>query len=117
VVQYPVEPCRAAHRDDFGWSWHNTHVSVCTAGISEIRISGVAGNGTFVSCPGSVIIFPKGRGTTNIHHAGGLQSVVIEIDASRLERLFHGEARSIDSRITPQLCIDDPHTSRPSFAT
>ncbi|MDQ4146591.1 MAG: hypothetical protein M3120_02680, partial [Pseudomonadota bacterium] len=59
--------------------------------------------------PGSVIIFPKGRGTTNIHHAGGLQSVVIEIDASRLERLFHGEPRSIDSRLTPQFCIEDPH--------
>jgi len=38
-----------------------------------------------------------------------LQSVVIEIDASRLEQLFHDEARSIDSRLTPQLCIDDPH--------
>lgn len=96
-------------RDELGWCWHNTHIGVCTSGPSVNRISGAAGSGRFLANTGDVCIFPKGCGRTNIHKSSGSNTfVVVEIDSARLERLFHEQARSIDTRLTPQLFIPEP---------
>lgn len=103
--------CHTVHasRDEYGWCWHNTHIAVCTAGPSLIRVSGAAGRGRFLTTAGDVLIFPKGCDRTNIHHSDGdYQFTVVEIDSARLARLFHEQARSIDSRLTPQLYIPEP---------
>ncbi len=96
-------------REETGWSWHHTHIGVCTAGTSTIRISGAAGEGHFLVRPGCVSIFPGGCDHTNIHHSGGgVEFVVVEINPSRLERLFHDEAQQIGGRLVPQLYVHDP---------
>jgi AraC family transcriptional regulator len=98
----------AESRDDLGWCWHNTHVAVCTSGPSLIDISGGAGHGRFLANDGDIFIIPKGCGLTNIHHSGGnFHFAVVEIDYARLECLFHEQTLSIDSRLTPQLCIPE----------
>lgn len=99
-----------ASREEFGWSWHHTHVGLCIGGPSEIRISGAAGSGHFIAHPGSVFIFPRGCGDTNFHHAGGrYRFVVVEIDTSRLERLFQDYVQHIDNLLTPQLYVPEPN--------
>lgn len=97
-------------RDEVGLSWHKTHVGVCTVGPSEIRMSGAAGTGRFVAEAGSVFIFPKGCGHTDIHHSGGsYRFVVVEVDTGGVERLFHDKAWPINSFLTPQIFIHEPH--------
>lgn len=101
-----------ASREEIGWSWHHTHIGVCTAGRSTIRVSGAAGEGRFLVRPSCISIFPGGCDHTDIHHSGGgIEFVVVEIDPSRLERLFHDEAPRIDSRLVPQLYAHDPRIS------
>lgn len=98
-----------ASREEIGWSWHHTHIGVCTAGPCTIRISGAAGEGRFLVRPGCISIFPAGCDHTDIHHSGGgFEFIVVEIDPARLKRLFHDEAPRIDSRLVPQLYVHDP---------
>jgi AraC family transcriptional regulator len=98
-----------ASREEFGWSWHHTHVGLCIGGPSEIRISGAAGRGHFIARPGSVFIFPRGCGDTNFQHFGDrYRFVVVEIDTSRLERLFQDYVHQIDKLLTPQLYVPEP---------
>lgn len=102
-------PCPPAG-EEFGWSWHHTHVGLCIGGPSEIRISGAAGSGRFIVHSGSVFIFPRGCGDTNFHHSGGrYRFVVVEIDTSRLERLFQDHVQQIDTFLTPQLYVPEPN--------
>jgi len=96
--------------EEIGWSWHSTHVGMCTTGSSVVRVSGGAGNAHCVIQPGSIFIFPRGCDNTNIHISGDAHGfVVTELDSARLERLFPGGARPSDDSLAAQLNIDDPH--------
>jgi len=96
--------------EEVGWFWHSTHVGMCTAGSSVVRVSGGAGTAHCVVHPGSVFIFPRGCDQTNIHISGGVHRfVVAELDAAGLERLLPGDARPSDESLNAQLNIDDPH--------
>jgi AraC family transcriptional regulator len=96
--------------EEVGWYWHSTHVGMCTAGSSVVRISGGAGDAHCVVHPGSVFIFPRGCDHTNIRISGGLHRfVVAEVDRASLERLLPGDVRPSDELLTAQLNIDDPH--------
>jgi AraC family transcriptional regulator len=94
--------------EEIGWSWHSTHVGLCTTGSSVIRVSGGAGNAHCIVRPGSVFIFPRGCDHTNILISGGVHRfVVTEFDHPGLERLFPGSAKPSDGALAPQLNIDD----------
>ncbi len=95
--------------EESGWSWHNTHVGVCTGGRSEIQVSGAAGNGRFIARAGSVFVFPRGCGDTSFElSAAPYEFVVIEIDDSRLQQFFHDEVYPINTPLLPQLYIRGP---------
>jgi AraC family transcriptional regulator len=97
-------------REEIGWSWHSTHVGVCSDGASVVRVSGGAGHAHCAVRPGSVFIFPKGCDHTNIRMSGGGHHfLVAELDTSRLERLLSCDTRRSDAALTPQLNIKDPH--------
>lgn len=97
-------------REEVGWSWHSTHVGVCSDGASEVRVSGGAGRAHCAVRPGSVFIFPRGCDHTNIHVSGeGHHFLVAELARSRLERLLSCDTRRSDAVLTPQLNIKDPH--------
>ncbi len=97
-------------RDEIGWSWHTTLVCVCTGGSSVIQVSGGAGEGRFLVEPGCVSIFPRGCDDTNIYHSGGgVEIAVVEVDTSRLERLFHEDGLTIEGMLAPQLYRPDRH--------
>jgi AraC family transcriptional regulator len=96
--------------EEIGWSWHSTHVGMCTTGSSVIRVSGGAGSAHCVVRPGSVFLFPRGCDSTNIHISGGVHRfVVTEFDHSGLERLLPGAAKPSDGTLAAQLNIDDPN--------
>jgi AraC family transcriptional regulator len=96
--------------EEIGWSWHSTHVGMCTTGSSVIRVSGGAGNAHCVVRPGSVFIFPRGCDHTNILISGGVHRfIVTELDHAGLERLLPAGARASDESLAAQLNIDDPH--------
>jgi AraC family transcriptional regulator len=95
--------------EESGWSWHNTHVGLCTGGRSEIQVSGAAGSGRFIARAGSVFVFPRGCGTTSFAvSAAPYEFVVIEIDDSRLQQFFQDEVDSINTPLLPQLYIREP---------
>jgi AraC-like DNA-binding protein len=96
--------------EESGWSWHNTHVGVCTGGRSEIQVSGAAGSGRFIARAGSVFVFPRGCGTTSFElSAAPYEFVVIEIDDSRLQQFFQDEVDPINTPLLPQLYIREPN--------
>jgi AraC family transcriptional regulator len=96
-------------REETGWSWHSTHVGMCSDGASVIRVSGGAGHAHCAVRPGSIFIFPRGCDHTNIRISdGGNHFLVTELDTSRLERLLSCDATRNDETLTPQLNIKDP---------
>jgi AraC family transcriptional regulator len=98
-----------APRDEIGWSWHSTHVGVCTAGSSVIRIRGAAGNSRSLVRPGGVFLFPGGCDRTTIHHSGGdNRFIVVELDTALLERLFQGEDYRQQRQLLAQINLNDP---------
>jgi len=99
----------SASREEVGWSWHSTHVAVCTAGSCVVRISGAAGDAHYTARPGSICVFPKGCDHTTISLSdGGFQSVVVELDTTRLEQLLDDESLESRRALAPQINISDP---------
>lgn len=99
-----------ASREEIGWSWHSTHIGLCTAGSSVVRISGGAGQAHCAVRPGNIFIFPRGCDYTNILISGtDHHFAVTELDAACLERLLPYEAKPSDGALAPQLNIEDPH--------
>jgi AraC family transcriptional regulator len=101
-----------ASREEVGWSWHSTHVGIVTAGPSLIQMSGAAGNLSYVADAGGVTIIPAGTDHTTIRHSGGgLQFLLAELDAPRLNRLLHGEGPQHKCTLTPRININDPQVA------
>jgi len=99
----------SAGRDEIGWSWHTTHVGVCTSGSSLIKVRGDMGHTSYVAQAGSVCIFPRRSGRTNIYHSGGgVRFTVLELDSRCLHRLLRDDGEEVTSALTPQIGIDDP---------
>ena len=98
-----------ASREEIGWSWHSTHIGMCTAGSSVVRVSGGAGQAHCAVRPGNLFIFPRGCDYTNILISGtDHHFAVTELDAACLERLLPCEVKPSDGALAPQLNIEDP---------
>jgi AraC family transcriptional regulator len=91
------------------WAWHKTHVVLFTEGRCIFRTRGDLGDADFVAERGSICIFPSDCGQTRFFISeADFQSVVVELDAGRLEQLLHGDGPQSSYVLTPQLNIDDP---------
>lgn len=96
-------------REEVAWTWHSTHVAICTAGSSVISVSGAAGNSRFATSPGIISLYPGGCDqTTILHSGGGHRFVVVELDTTRLDRLLQDEDASRQQTLLPQINIKDP---------
>ncbi len=95
-------------RDAIWWGWHKTHVVLFTEGHCVFRTRGDLGDADFVARPGSICIFPRDCGQTRFFISeADFQSVVVELDAGRLEQLLHEDVQG-SRLLTPQLNINDP---------
>lgn len=96
-------------REAVWWAWHKTHVVLFTKGRCAFRTRGDLGDADFVAKGGSICIFPSDRGQTRFFISeADFQSVVVELDAERLEQLLHGDGPQSSCVLTPRLNIDDP---------